>query len=50
MYSINFNMRSSIMEDNIDFNFLYWDEDDLDEDTPKKTNKNTFSDSLEDDE
>ena len=50
MFSINFNMRSSIMANNIDFNFLYWDEDDLDEDTPIKTNKNTFSDSLEDDE
>tara|TARA_R110000782_G_scaffold150736_1_gene243476 strand:+ start:2607 stop:2708 length:102 start_codon:yes stop_codon:yes gene_type:complete len=27
------------MENNINFNFLYWDEDDLDEDTPKKTKK-----------
>jgi hypothetical protein len=43
-------MRASIMENNIDFNFLYWDEDGLDEDTPKKDKKNTFSDSLEDDE
>ena len=38
------------MEDNIDFNFLYWDDDDLDEDIPKKDIKDTFSDSLEDDE
>ena len=38
------------MENNIDFNFLYWDGDDLDEDIPKKDKKDTFSDSLEDDE
>jgi hypothetical protein len=38
------------MENNIDFNFLYWDDDDLDGDIPKKDIKDTFSDSLEDDE
>ena len=48
MFSINFNMHPSVMENNINFNFLYWDEDDLDEDTPKKDKKDTFSDSLED--
>ncbi len=49
-FSISFNLCTSIMENNIDFNFLYWDDDDLDEDIPKKDKKDTFSDSLEDDE
>ena len=43
-------MCTSTLENNIDFNFLYWDDDNLDEDYLKKDKKDTFSDSLEDEE
>ncbi len=42
-------MCSSIMEDNIEWDFLYWD-DYEDENLPRKKKNDKFSDSLEDED
>ena len=49
MLSINFNLRTSIMENNVTWGFLYWD--DYEEgDLERINNKSKFSDSTEDED